>query len=225
MTRNQRLPLVAAAGTAAIVALASCGTFGGEDPEDQDAGPPADAPSLANEHGGFLLTSPSEISPEGRSDAPHVVIFSDPACPACAQMEAAFHSDLDQWLTDGDITLEYRSVAFVSDYSEAAANAFACVAEESPENYFSYVGQVTAERSEVEELSEQELADRAESHEADIEQCLSDGTFDGFVDDTTQAALNEADIEGTPTVLIDGEEVPEDEFMNLDQYVTAAVSE
>ncbi|RJN31796.1 DsbA family protein [Nesterenkonia natronophila] len=225
MPRNQNPSLPAAAGTAAVLALASCGTFGGETSEAQDAGPPADAPSLANEHGGFLLTSPSEISPEGQSDAPHVLIFSDPACPACAQMEAAFHSDLEQWLTDGDITLEYRSVAFVSDYSKAATNAFACMAEESPENYFSYVGQVTAERTEVDELSEQDLADRAESHGADIGQCLSDGTFEGFVDDTTQAALNEAGIEGTPTVLIDGEEVPGDEFMNLDQHVTAADSE
>ena len=214
-------PTILAASLLAVFSLGSCGLFGGD--EDTDAG--AAEPSLAGAEGGFVLTSPTEISPEGQSDVPHVVIYSDPACPACAEMEAAFHSDLHQWLEEGAITLEYRSVAFVSDYSDDAANAFACMAEESPENYFAYLGEVTAERVTTDELSEEELTERAEGQGADIGQCVADGTYDGFVEATTESALEDGGIEGTPTVLIDGEQLPGDDFMSLDQHISAAISE
>lgn len=223
MRHSRKSPKAVAASLLAVVALVSCGTFGGDNGSAAD-GDSAMTPSLAGDQGGFVLTSPSQISPDGQTDAPHVVIYSDPACPACAQMEASFHSDLDQWLTEGAITVEYRSVAFVSDYSHDAANAFACMAEESPENYFSYLGEVTAERVNVDELSEDELTERAGRHGADIGQCITDGSFESFVTDTTETALEDGGIEGTPTVIIDGAEVPSDDFMNLDHHISSAIS-
>ncbi|WP_150460787.1 DsbA family protein [Nesterenkonia ebinurensis] len=197
-------------------------TESGED----DAAPGAQqSPQLANEHGGFVLTSPTEIDPQAQaSETPHVVIFSDPGCPHCATLEDAFHEQLHSWLEEGAITLEYRSVNFVSDYSDVATNAFACMAEEAPEYYFAYLGEITAERGVVDELSAEELAERAEAHGADIGQCIADEPYAEFVEETTDSALNEAGIQGTPTIFIDGEEVPGDELMELDQHIEAAIS-
>lgn len=225
MASTHKRPVSLAASMLAVFSLASCGLFGEEENSDQDPETSATEPALAGDGGGFTLSSPADISPDGQSDVPHVLIYSDPACPACAQMEAAFHSDLERWLTEGAITLEYRSVAFVSDYSNDAANAFACMAEESPENYFAYLGEVTAERVTVDELSEDELTERAGRQGADIGECISNGTFGAFVEDTTQTALDEGGIGGTPTVIVDGEEVPGDEFMNVDQHISAAINE
>ncbi|GFZ82290.1 DsbA family protein [Nesterenkonia alkaliphila] len=195
------------------------------EPEESDAAPTgSESPELANEHGGFVLVSPTEIDPQAQaSDAPHVVIFSDPGCPHCATLEETFHDHLHGWLEEGAITLEYRSVSFVSDYSDIATNAFACMAENSPENYFAYLGEITAERSTVDELSAEELAERAQGHGADISQCITDEPYAEFVEQTTDSALNEAGISGTPTIFIDGEEVPGDELMSLHLHIEAAI--
>lgn len=193
--------------------------------DGDDAATGTESPQLANEHGGFVLTSPSEINPQAQAtDAPHVVIFTDPGCPHCATLEDTFHDQLHSWLEEGSITLEYRSVNFVSDYSDIATNAFACMAENSPENYFAYLGEITAERSTVDELSADELAERAGGYGAEIDQCIADEPYADFVDQTTESALNEAGISGTPTIFIDGEEVPGDELMELDQHIEAAIS-
>lgn len=249
-TSNTRWTL--AAGAAALLALTACGGEqdngadasqvtqlgnGGnetteppepeEAPEDEDHSSPTgpETPQLANEHGGFVLTSPTEIDAQAHaSGIPHVVIFSDPGCPHCATLEDTFHDQLQSWLQEGAITLEYRSVNFVSDYSDIATNAFACMAENSPEDYYAYLGEITAERTTVDELSADELAERAQAHGADIDQCIADEPYAEFVDQTTDSALNEAGISGTPTIFIDGEEVPGDELMELDQHIEAAIS-
>lgn len=211
------------------------------------------APAAANEQGGITLTSSTEVAegedlgqvdaenlegaetsgggdlPPGvdsreEGEPPHVVIYTDAGCPSCGQFESAYHSMLTEWLDAGAITLEYRSLAWVSPpYSSQTANAFACMADESPENYKSYVGEVTSVRAENGEFSNDELATYAQDNfGADISECVNDGTYRAFAQYTSNLA-GENGVQGTPTVYVDDQEVPE--FMNAGDHILEAVQQ
>ncbi|MGJ9373137.1 DsbA family protein [Nesterenkonia sp. CF4.4] len=189
------------------------------------------APAAANEQGGFVLTSSTELAegdelgqidasdiedpdsemPPGvaereAGEVPHIIIYSDAYCIHCANFEAEHSAQMDEWLDEGLITLEYRSVSYLSsstNYPARAANSFACMAEESPENYSSYVAQVTANRVTNDEMSNDQLTQLAsETYSADIGECIEDGTYRAFASYTTRHA-QAAGIEGTPSVYVD----------------------
>lgn len=211
------------------------------------------APAAANEQGGFVLSSSTELeagdelgeidaedlsgaetSGEGdlppgvtsreEGEAPHVVIYTDAGCPSCGIFESAYHAMLSEWVDAGAITLEYRSVTFVAPpYSSQTANAFACMAEEAPESYMSYLGEVTAVRADNGEFSNEELADLAQqNYDADISSCVSDGTYRAFAQYTGNLA-SENGIQGTPTIFVDDVEVPE--FMGTGEVILEAVEQ
>ncbi len=183
------------------------------------------APAAANEDGGFQLASTTELLdgddlgevttdevpgnagsvPAGVEGAdeevPHVVIYTDPSCPSCQAFEAENHEQIGQWLDAGEITVEYRSVNIVGQYAQRANNAIACVAEESPENYFSFLGQATYGG----EVSEDELVSIAGGLGADISECVEEGTYRAFTGYTTAQAQAQDGFNGTPTVYVDGE--------------------
>lgn len=219
-----------------------------DDNESYTAGP---APSAANEQGGISLSSTSEleegdslgeidaenlddakisgsgeqppgVEPREEGEVPHVVMYTDAGCPACGQFEAAYHSMLTEWIDAGAITMEVRSVTWVSPpYSSQTANAFACMAEESPENYFSYFGEITSVRGEGGEFSNDEMAALAQdSYGTDISECISDGTYRAFSQYTSNLA-SENGVRATPTIYVDDQEVPE--FMNAGDVILEAV--
>ncbi|GAA1144259.1 hypothetical protein GCM10009672_14120 [Nesterenkonia lutea] len=199
-----------------------------------DSGPAASegpAPAAANEQGGFVLTSSTELAegddlgqvdaaeieePESEmppgvtereaGEVPHIVIYIDAYCIHCANFEAEHSAQLSEWLDEGLVTVEYRTVSYLSsstNYPARAANAFACMAEESPESYSAYVAQVTANRVDNDEISDDDLAALAsETYDADITQCVDDGTYRAFASYTTRHA-QAAGIEGTPSVYVD----------------------
>lgn len=200
--------------------------------DDSGAAPSAGpAPAAANEQGGFVLSSSSEIEegddlgqidaanvedpdselPPGvaereSGEAPHIIIYTDAYCIHCANFEAEHSAQMSEWLDEGLVTVEYRSVSYLSsstNYSARAANAFACMAEESPENYSGYLGQVTANRVSNDEMSNDQLTQLAsETYSADIGECIEDGTYRAFASYTTRHA-QAAGIEGTPSVYVD----------------------
>lgn len=211
------------------------------------------APAAANEQGGMVLTSSTEIAegdalgqvdaeniedaeitgegdlppgvgPREEGEPPHVLTYTDAGCPACGAFESAYHTMLTEWVEAGAITLEVRSVSWVSPpYSAQTANAFACMAEESPESYYSYFGQITSARADGGEFSNDEMASIAEEdHGVDIAECINDGTYRAFSQYTTNLASANG-IQATPTIFVDDEEVPE--FMNTGEVILEAVQE
>lgn len=210
------------------------------------------APAAANEQGGFVLTSSTELAegdalgevdaedisgaettdedglPPGVSareegEVPHVVIYTDAGCPSCGQFESAYHVLMTDWAEAGAITLEYRSLTFISPpYSAQTANAFACIAEESPENYLSYLGAVTSVRADGSELSNDQLAETAQqNYDVDISACVDEGTYRAFGQYTT-ALAQENGITGTPTIFVDDQQV--EEFMGTGDLILEAVA-
>ncbi|WP_300343577.1 thioredoxin domain-containing protein [Nesterenkonia sp.] len=213
-----------------------------------------EAPAAANEQGGIVLTSSSELAegdnlgqidaedpgeaetvgagdlppgvePREEGEPPHVIIYTDAGCPHCGQLESAYHSMFAEWLDAGAITLEYRSLSFVAPpYSQRTANAFACMAEEAPEHYQSYLGTVTAARADGStEYSNDELAELAQqNYGADISNCVSDGTYRAFAEYTTNLASQNG-ISGTPTIFVDDTAV--EQPMNVGEVILEAVGE
>lgn len=212
------------------------------------------APAASNEQGGFVLTSSSELAegddigtvdsenledastpdspedlpvgvePREEGEPPHVVIYTDAACPACGNFEAAYHQLLTEWVDAGAITLEYRSVQFQPmAYSARAANAFACMADSHPEHFSPFLGTVTAERAQGAEYSNEELAARAESdYGVDISECVEGGDYRAFVNYATGLA-SANNVTATPSIFVDGELV--EEIMNTGEVILSAVQE
>src|SRR5690606_6770754 len=83
--------------------------------------------------------APDPTPTTGATDAPHMVVYVDPACPHCRDFEASYGEQLAELASNGDITLEYRVVGILSIHSTQAAKGLACVAEQQPSAYTAYL--------------------------------------------------------------------------------------
>ena len=153
----------------------------------------------------------------GNKSAPHtVVIYEDFLCPYCDQLELASRDKLAQLAADGKVYLEYRPFRLLApDYSGQALNAFAVVLKKSgPEvakkfHDLLYENQPSEEGPFPKVSSLVALAVKAGADEsavkADIEDTSSEKTW---TDGATKAA-QAAGVQGTPTVLLDGQQFQE----------------
>lgn len=166
---------------------------------------PEDAPSAAD--------PPPGVAASGAEEPVQVVAYVDVNCVHCANFERTHAEQIQTWLDEGSITFEYRNVAYLdpnsqTDYSSRGAAALACVADSSPRAYWNFSVAVFG-NFENGELSDTELAEMAVvAGSEDISTCLSENTFRPWVKFTTQAA-EVYGVGGTPTVFVDGEEVPD----------------
>lgn len=142
-----------------------------------------------------------------------VVLYIDFICPVCKNFEATYNETLTKLRDAGKITVEYRAMGFLdsrstTNYSSRAANAAACVVNESPEKYSDYVNALfdkqPAEGSAG--LSDDELKKMAtEVGAKSIDKCVEEKTYRPWVKYTTQEAAV-LGVTGTPTVLVDGKQ-------------------
>jgi protein-disulfide isomerase len=158
--------------------------------------------------------------PVGEKDAPvTVAIYFDYMCPACGQLEATQGEDLDEMVDSGDVRVELRPISFLdevsqgSGYSTRAASAMATVADASPEDVWAFHRALYAEQPAegTTGLSDDQLAAIADDSgvPSAVVERFDDRTFEPWVEQVTQEAFD-AGLEGTPTVLIDGETVEGD---------------
>ncbi|MFC9354870.1 DsbA family protein [Arthrobacter sp. NPDC057013] len=142
-----------------------------------------------------------------------VVLYIDFICPVCKNFEATYNDTLTKLRDEGKITVEYRALGFLdsrstTNYSSRAANAAACVVNESPEKYADFVNALfdkqPAEGSAG--LSDDELKKLATDVGAkSIDSCVENKTYRPWVKYTTQEAAA-IGVTGTPTVLVDGKQ-------------------
>lgn len=90
----------------AIVAIVIAQSWGGKSTAEQLI------PPNATDGHGIEVLSQGE-SPD--DDAPHVVVYEDFQCPACAGMFEAYGSAFYQLVDEGKITVEYRMATFMED--------------------------------------------------------------------------------------------------------------
>ncbi|MDM7990863.1 thioredoxin domain-containing protein [Arthrobacter sp. zg-Y877] len=212
-----------------------------------------ESPANANEYGGFTLTSTTALQPterfdfdtedlpsppeEAAEDAPvppgitagekgqpvPIVEYVDINCVHCADFAATYDDQISQWLDAGEITYEYRTVAFLdrssaTNYSSRGANAAACVADESPESYWDFMKAIFAQHASG-EVNNDGLVDMAASVGADtegMEDCIEDDTYRPFVKYADQLARVDG-ISGTPTAYVNGAEADLNTFVETVQ--------
>ncbi|WP_340540511.1 DsbA family protein [Nocardioides sp. GXZ039] len=150
----------------------------------------------------------------GSKDAPHtLVIYEDFLCPACGALEEATGERLTKLADEGKVLVEYRPFTLLDrfgPYSAESASAFGVVLEESgPEiakkfHDILYANQ-PAEDAESFPGSDWliEKAVEAGADEAAVRPGIEEGENDWAKEATKEAF--EAGVQGTPTVLLDGE--------------------
>ncbi|KDA07085.1 DSBA oxidoreductase [Microbacterium sp. CH12i] len=142
--------------------------------------------------------------------ADEIDTFVDFMCPACNAFEQQYGEKLQQAAANNDITLNVHPISILdhlsrnTEYSTRAAAASYCVAEKASESYLDFFN-LLFEKQPAENstgLTDDELSAFAEQVGAGAAAgCIADGTYMDFVGDQTNAH----EIQGTPTVEINGE--------------------
>ncbi|WP_341395739.1 DsbA family protein [Arthrobacter sp. G119Y2] len=235
--------VVAVVAIIVVVALIVIDSMRGGSGTEAQTGP---APANANEYGGITLTSTSELKStepfdvdvaslpeaptEAKDDAPvppgitaaaagepvPIVVYVDVNCVHCADFEETYEDKVASWLDAGEVTYEYRTVAFLdrgspSNFSSRGANAAACVADSNPGSYWDFMNAVFS-NYENGEMKNAELAEMAESVGAgDAADCIQNDGFRAFVNYTDRLARVDY-VSGTPTVYVNGAETNANDF-------------
>ena len=187
-----------------ITAVSGTELAPGDVPEGQVDAASVPAPEQA---AGEITTVPgAEERPEG--EPAQIIVYADANCVHCAGFEQSNGAKMQEWLDAGKATVEYRLVGYLdnsatSNYSSRAANAAVCVAEQSPENYVPFLGQMFAAYT-GQGISDDELKSMASGLGADINSCVDGNTYRPFVKYTT-AKAQETQIPGTPSVWVQGQ--------------------
>jgi protein-disulfide isomerase len=158
-------------------------------------------------------------------DAVPVVVYADFMCPVCGTFEQTNGETLARLRESGDITLEYRLVAILdrfsqgTSYSTRAATAAGLVADRAPELFVAFHDSLFAHQPEENSsgLDDATLAGVArgvgvpEAVAATIEDgsyLEGGGSFSPWVAAATeQAGRDFPDGFGTPTILVDGQNI------------------
>ncbi|WP_194421688.1 DsbA family protein [Microbacterium abyssi] len=143
--------------------------------------------------------------------------FVDFMCPICGDFEDTYGTALQDAAAADEITLNIHPVSILdrlsqnTEFSTRAGSAVYCVAAEAPDSTLDFFNALfenqPAENSAG--LSDDELIALAEQAGAgDAAGCITDGTYKRFVASQT----DEHEIQGTPTVEIDGERIENSEI-------------
>lgn len=218
-----------------------------------EAGP---VPASANQWGGTVLTADgirtgeSEVEQRDLAEVPEapetpdesavppgveasaedepvqVVIFQDFECVHCADFETENGEALEEAVTSGDITLEYRNLNFLDRAtptmysSRAAAAAYEVGNQVSTEQYLAFAEEVFSHQGSG-GLDDEQLVQIADTHGADIATALEENTWRPMVNVVSRESQANG-VSGTPTVFIDGERLGNEAFQDaLDEAVAA----
>ena len=152
----------------------------------------------------------------GEETAPTTLTFyEDPQCPVCADFEAQVGDDVARAVEDGTVKVEYRVVSFLDDasqnqWSSRAANALLVVQAEAGPEAFAELHRILYENQPAEGTagpSDAQLvawAVEAGADEAAVRPGIEGGQYDQFVVNATDQ-MSKDGVNGTPTVLVDGE--------------------
>ena len=180
------------------------------------------------------------VNPDGVVE---ITIFLDYLCPICGEFEAENGAVIRDLIESGAATVEFRPLAILNNqsagtqYSTRSANAAACVAHYSPNNYFDFSEALFINQPAEggPGLTDEELISLAESAgvaAGTIDSCVTDEEFKAWTKSATERALSGTfagnnfaiqNVTGTPTVLIDGEQYQYSYPFNKDEFLQAVM--
>jgi protein-disulfide isomerase len=167
---------------------------------------------------------PIPSASDSSGDVFDIRVYVDFLCPVCGAFETANAPQIKKLVESGVATLEIHPISILdrqsmgTQYSTRAANAFACVANYSPDSAFDYSATLFENQPEeaTEGLTNQQLIDLAKkakvAKQDSVAKCINDTKFKNWVAASTARALSgpipNSDIDkvaGTPTVLVNGQ--------------------
>lgn len=170
-------------------------------------------------------STPTPTKPDESGNVANIRMYVDYLCPVCKAFEDANSAQLKQWLESGAATVEFHPIALLetrsagTKYSNRAANAAACVANYSPDDFWDFNEAMYAAQPEegTPGLSDDEIVkvvgDAGVGKMSSIEPCIKDFQFKSWVsaatDRATKGPLPNTDVpyvQGTPTVLVNGKQ-------------------
>jgi len=170
--------------------------------------------------------TPQASTPDATGTVANIRVYVDYLCPFCADFETTNGEQIASWVTSGAATVEIHPIAILtgrsagSQYSLRAANAAACVANYSPNDFYAFNSALfvdqpvenTAGRSDA-ELQDVVKSAGVTTSLSEINTCITDETYKSWViaatDRSTAGPIpNSAipNIGSTPTVLVDGKQ-------------------
>ncbi|WP_166996342.1 DsbA family protein [Paramicrobacterium fandaimingii] len=169
-----------------------------------------------------LAAGASPVQATADPDVAHIRIYVDYLCPWCGDFEKTNIDQLEGWLNSGAAVLEIHPIAVLTsksqgtEYSLRAANAAACVANESPDSFFAFNKALFEKQPEegTKGLTDDQLVSMATSAGASsIDDCVDDKTYSSWVQSATERAVSGPlpgtdveRVEATPTVLVNGKQ-------------------
>ncbi|MCS6561857.1 MULTISPECIES: DsbA family protein [Curtobacterium] len=194
---------------------------------------------------GSASASPSSAATDGAGTV-RITLYVDYLCPGCGQFEQANGDYIEDLVDSGAATVDIHPVAILSNrsqgtkYSLRAANAAACVAEHSPNQFYAVNQALFAKQPDegTPGLTDAELTDvvtgvQGLQERSAVRSCIADQDYAKWVDEQTTAVSDGTipgstlkEFPGTPLVLVNGQRyeltspVTNDDFRTF--VVTAA---
>ena len=135
-------------------------------------------------------------------------LWVDYSCPHCQEFEATNNATISSLVASGKLAAVYHNIQIVTDYGTEAGSASACLAVHDPNALAGLQrralrqprrGARTAGRRATSPGSPPRTAAGSAT-----QSCITDGTYRSWITANT-AASAKADVEGTPTMFIDGQ--------------------
>jgi protein-disulfide isomerase len=150
----------------------------------------------------------------GDASAPVTMdLYEDFQCPICKEYEGFLGDTITKNVDAGTLRVVYHPMAFLDEYSSRALETAACVLDEDgPAAYLKlhdllYQNQPSESGPWPPDAELASLAAQAGADQAAVESCQTADTYTGWVGAATDAA-SKAHVTATPTMLIDGKDVP-----------------
>jgi protein-disulfide isomerase len=213
-------------GLAVLAVVAGIISIGVLQSNKNSAGPSADAPLPAG------VTSDNGYAWQvNTADAPSVQIYEDFQCPACGNLEQAYGALIEELAGQGEIELNYHQMTFLdknlnTDHSVRAAGAFGCAIDAGAGQAYHNTVFANQPATEGDGWTDDQLkqfgADAGITGDVKttFDKCVDDGTYQDWAELSTKAAFDEG-VSGTPTIFVDGEELPKDAFADAETFTQA----
>jgi len=165
------------------------------------------------------------------TDPVKVVAYEDFQCPACLNFEQQSGAFLTDAVAKGDITMEYRPIAFLdrssngNRYSSRSGSAALCVLDEAGVKGFKKMHDVLYANQPEEGTNgrpDSDLIDYAkQAGVTGIDSCIRSERYVPWLGKATDAS-RDAGVSATPTVLVDGKKIETPSVANLQKAIVAA---
>lgn len=185
----------------AIVGLVVAGS-GKPEPATAPVGPPAHTDNYA-----VVVGDPAAKL--------RIEVFEDFQCPACAEFEASAAGVLHEVARSGRARVDYHVLSFLGEASRRAANAAYCAADAGPEKFLAlhdrlYAHQPPEDNSGYTEADLLAAGRAVGLPEDSYVPCVQTSRYAPYV--TKVNDISGQRVESTPTVFVNGSELPRDAY-------------